>query len=88
SLIVCFINILTLLIPVLIATVLLTLVVQKILGYIQLQKGPIIVGPYGIFQPFSDAIKLFIKKPLGPTATSTTLFLIVPTLSLSLALSR
>nr|UFR83414.1 NADH dehydrogenase subunit 1 [Microtus miurus] len=81
------INILTLLIPVLVAMAFLTLVERKILGYMQLRKGPNIVGPYGILQPFADAMKLFIKEPLRPLATSTTLFIIAPTLSLSLALS-
>nr|WRO39202.1 NADH dehydrogenase subunit 1 [Eothenomys olitor] len=82
-----FINILMLLVPVLIAMAFLTLVERKILGYMQLRKGPNIVGPYGILQPFADAMKLFIKEPLRPLATSTTLFIIAPTLSLTLALS-
>uniref|UniRef100_UPI0030FE775F NADH dehydrogenase subunit 1 n=1 Tax=Eothenomys colurnus TaxID=2478462 RepID=UPI0030FE775F len=82
-----FINILTLLVPVLIAMAFLTLVERKILGYMQLRKGPNIVGPYGILQPFADAMKLFIKEPLRPLTTSTTLFIIAPTLSLTLALS-
>nr|YP_010902317.1 NADH dehydrogenase subunit 1 [Neodon clarkei]QYK92109.1 NADH dehydrogenase subunit 1 [Neodon clarkei] len=82
-----FMNILTLLIPVLVAMAFLTLIERKILGYMQLRKGPNIVGPYGILQPFADAMKLFIKEPLRPLATSSTLFIIAPTLSLSLALS-
>nr|YP_010902278.1 NADH dehydrogenase subunit 1 [Neodon leucurus]QYK91979.1 NADH dehydrogenase subunit 1 [Neodon leucurus] len=82
-----FMNILTLLVPVLIAMAFLTLIERKILGYMQLRKGPNIVGPYGMLQPFADAMKLFIKEPLRPLATSTTLFIIAPTLSLSLALS-
>nr|AFL55715.1 NADH dehydrogenase subunit 1 [Lasiopodomys mandarinus]QRV60531.1 NADH dehydrogenase subunit 1 [Lasiopodomys mandarinus]QRV60544.1 NADH dehydrogenase subunit 1 [Lasiopodomys mandarinus]QRV60557.1 NADH dehydrogenase subunit 1 [Lasiopodomys mandarinus] len=81
------INILTLLVPVLIAMAFLTLVERKMLGYMQLRKGPNIVGPYGILQPFADAMKLFIKEPLRPLTTSTTLFILAPTLSLSLALS-
>nr|YP_009538309.1 NADH dehydrogenase subunit 1 [Neotoma magister]AYA28411.1 NADH dehydrogenase subunit 1 [Neotoma magister] len=80
-------NILTLLIPILIAMAFLTLVERKILGYMQLRKGPNIVGPYGILQPFADAMKLFIKEPLRPLTTSTSLFIIAPTLSLTLAFS-
>ncbi|YP_537119.1 NADH dehydrogenase subunit 1 (mitochondrion) [Cricetulus griseus] len=81
------INILMLLVPILIAMAFLTLVERKILGYMQLRKGPNIVGPYGILQPFADAMKLFIKEPLRPLATSTTLFILAPTLSLTLAFS-
>nr|QKN19013.1 NADH dehydrogenase subunit 1 [Maxomys whiteheadi] len=82
-----FINILTLLVPILIAMAFLTLVERKILGYMQLRKGPNIVGPYGILQPFADAMKLFTKEPMRPLTTSLSLFIIAPTLSLTLALS-
>nr|QOU09770.1 NADH dehydrogenase subunit 1 [Grammomys macmillani] len=80
-------NTLTLLAPILIAMAFLTLVERKILGYMQLRKGPNIVGPYGILQPFADAMKLFMKEPMRPLTTSISLFIIAPTLSLSLALS-
>nr|YP_010029133.1 NADH dehydrogenase subunit 1 [Hybomys planifrons]QOU10041.1 NADH dehydrogenase subunit 1 [Hybomys planifrons] len=82
-----YINMLTLLMPILIAMAFLTLVERKILGYMQLRKGPNIVGPYGILQPFADAMKLFMKEPMRPLTTSISLFIIAPTLSLSLALS-
>nr|YP_010029211.1 NADH dehydrogenase subunit 1 [Golunda ellioti]QOU10211.1 NADH dehydrogenase subunit 1 [Golunda ellioti] len=82
-----FMNILTLLVPILIAMAFLTLVERKILGYMQLRKGPNIVGPYGVLQPFADAMKLFLKEPMRPLTTSMALFIIAPTLSLSLALS-
>nr|YP_009049040.1 NADH dehydrogenase subunit 1 [Cricetulus kamensis]AIE11605.1 NADH dehydrogenase subunit 1 [Cricetulus kamensis] len=81
------INTLTLLVPILIAMAFLTLIERKMLGYMQLRKGPNIVGPYGILQPFADAMKLFIKEPLRPLTTSTSLFIIAPTLSLTLAFS-
>lgn len=79
------INLLLLIIPILVAIAFLTLIERKILGYIQLRKGPNVVGPYGLLQPFADAIKLFIKEPIKPLTSSIILFIIAPTLALTLA---
>ncbi|KAG2457159.1 NU1M oxidoreductase, partial [Polypterus senegalus] len=86
TLITLIINPLIYIVPVLLAIAFLTLVERKILGYIQLRKGPNIVGPYGLLQPIADGVKLFIKEPVKPSTASPTLFLLTPTLALTLAL--
>nr|YP_009243356.1 NADH dehydrogenase subunit 1 [Episoriculus macrurus]AMR36323.1 NADH dehydrogenase subunit 1 [Episoriculus macrurus] len=81
------INLLTMIIPVLLAVAFLTLVERKVLGYMQLRKGPNVVGPYGLLQPIADAVKLFTKEPLRPLTSSITMFIMAPILALTLALT-
>nr|YP_009701290.1 NADH dehydrogenase subunit 1 [Cociella crocodilus]QEQ55512.1 NADH dehydrogenase subunit 1 [Cociella crocodilus] len=78
---------LTFIIPVLLAVAFLTLLERKVLGYMQLRKAPNIVGPFGLFQPIADGVKLFIKEPVRPSTASPLLFILAPILALTLALT-
>nr|YP_008144498.1 NADH dehydrogenase subunit 1 [Pareuchiloglanis gracilicaudata]AFH37590.1 NADH dehydrogenase subunit 1 [Pareuchiloglanis gracilicaudata]AJQ21347.1 NADH dehydrogenase subunit 1 [Bagarius yarrelli] len=77
---------LTYIISVLLGVAFLTLIERKILGYMQLRKGPNVVGPWGIFQPLADAAKLFTKEPVRPSTSSPFLFVASPALALTLAM--
>ncbi len=77
---------LALLVPVLIMVAYLTLAERKVLAAIQLRKGPNVVGPFGLFQPFADAIKMMMKETVIPTGSNRVLFLMAPMLTFSLAM--
>jgi len=60
---------------------------RKIIGWMQNRIGPNRVGPWGLFQPFADTIKLLIKEIVVPAKANRFLFLIAPVLSITPALA-
>nr|YP_010947383.1 NADH dehydrogenase subunit 1 [Prismosticta microprisma]WGO62399.1 NADH dehydrogenase subunit 1 [Prismosticta microprisma] len=81
-----FLGLLILIIGVLIGVAFLTLLERKVLGYIQIRKGPNKVGFLGIIQPFSDAIKLFTKEQTYPNFSNYLSYYFSPVVSFILCL--
>jgi NADH:ubiquinone oxidoreductase subunit H len=74
------------LVGVLIMVAFLTLVERKLIGASQNRKGPNVVGPLGILQPFADALKLILKETVIPSNARKILFICSPIVSLFFAL--
>nr|AVN68277.1 NADH dehydrogenase subunit 1 [Tryonicus parvus] len=81
-----FIVFFMLIILVMVGVAFLTLLERKVLGYIHVRKGPNKVGVMGIFQPFSDAIKLFSKEQSFPYLSNYLSYYFAPVFSLFLSL--
>ena len=59
---------------------------RKVIAWAQSRLGPMRVGPYGIFQPLADALKLMIKEDITPTRADKWVFTAAPIISMVPAL--
>lgn len=54
---------------------------RKVVARFQDRLGPNRIGPFGIFQPFADIIKLLIKEDITPAGADKVIFNIAPVLA-------
>ena len=78
---------LMILLPVFIAVAYYTLAERKVIGYMQMRKGPNRVGPKGLFQPFADMFKLMFKEIIIPTNSNRYLFMLAPIITFAPAMA-
>ena len=80
------IKILIIVIPLMVFIAYLTYFERKVIGAIQLRKGPNTVGPFGLLQPLADGIKLLTKETIFPENSNKFIFALSPILTFALAL--
>jgi NADH-quinone oxidoreductase subunit H len=73
-------------VPLLVAVAYMTYVDRKVWASIQLRRGPNVVGPFGLLQPFADGLKLMLKETIVPSSANSILFIIAPMITFLTAL--
>ncbi|MEM7168892.1 MAG: NADH-quinone oxidoreductase subunit NuoH [Pseudomonadota bacterium] len=79
-------QILLVVVPLLIGVAYLTYAERKVIGAMQLRKGPNVVGPFGLLQPIADAVKLLFKETILPSGANRVVFIMAPMLTFVLGL--
>jgi NADH-quinone oxidoreductase subunit H len=79
-------SILAIIVPLLLAIAYLTYAERKVIGWMQLRKGPNVVGPFGLLQPIADGVKLVVKETIIPSGANRVVFIAAPFVTFVLAL--
>ncbi|MGQ3031149.1 MAG: NADH-quinone oxidoreductase subunit NuoH, partial [Ferrovibrionaceae bacterium] len=77
---------LAIILPVVVGVAYVTLYERKVMAAMQLRMGPNVVGPFGLLQPWADAVKLIFKETIVPTSANKIIFLAAPMTTYILAM--
>ena len=79
-------KIVAIVVPFLVCVSYLTYAERKVIGAMQLRKGPNVVGPFGLLQPIADGLKLLMKETVVPSSANSVVFLLAPMVTFTLGL--
>lgn len=80
------VKIVAIILPLLLSVAYLTYAERRVIGLMQLRRGPNVVGPFGLLQPIADAVKLMFKELIIPTKSNKVIFILAPIITFMLAL--
>ena len=80
------VKILCITVPLIVCVAYLTLAERRVIGLMQLRRGPNIVGPFGLLQPIADAVKLIFKEIIVPLPADKVIFILAPMITFILSL--
>ena len=75
-------KIVAIVVPLILAVAYYTYFERKVIGYMQIRRGPNRIGPLGLAQPFADVFKLLLKEIVLPENANKFLFLLAPVVTL------
>ena len=78
--------ILAIVVPLLVTVAYVTYFERKVFGLMQIRKGPNVVGPFGLLQPFADGLKMLMKETIVPAGANRNLFLLAPIITFTLGM--
>ncbi|RUP42034.1 MAG: NADH-quinone oxidoreductase subunit NuoH [Acinetobacter sp.] len=79
-------KVVAIILPLLLTVAYLTYAERRVIGLMQMRKGPNVVGYFGLLQPIADAVKLMFKEVIVPTKANSAIFIIAPMITFILSL--
>ncbi|MES2215186.1 MAG: NADH-quinone oxidoreductase subunit NuoH [Pseudomonadota bacterium] len=79
-------KVILIIVPLILCVAYLTYAERRVIGLMQLRRGPNVVGPFGLLQPIADAVKLVFKEVIVPTNADKIVFTLAPMITFVLSL--
>lgn len=78
-------QIMLIVVPLVAAVAWLTWAERKVIGAVQLRRGPNVAGPFGLLQPIADGVKLLTKETVLPARANPVVFILAPMVTFTLS---